>query len=361
MCTFDQRLISARYSAKAGTPARLSASLENERDAVATKIASGIYVSEDRPCAVCDGRAFDVLAERDRYELPIRTVICQRCGFVQSSPIFRPRDYEDFYTHHYRRMYFAELVGEPDQLFLDQYWRGQRYVAYLLRHIPLAKNRLVVEVGCGAGGILAAFAERGFRVVGTDFGLENLAYGRARGLDLRVGPLSRVQLAEAPALILYSHVLEHVCELDKELQTVRDVLAADGFLFVSVPGVKDVRRNLFRGDFLRTFHIAHIYHFTLGSLAGLLARNGFEQVTGDETVRAIFRRGDYSAQARSDYADTRSYIQATERWRGFYSVRFGVRARALRVADGARAAAIGLLRTAGLYDLARKYVHRVRP
>jgi SAM-dependent methyltransferase len=222
---------------------------------------------------------------------------------------------------------------------------------------------LVVEIGCGAGGILQAFADAGYRVIGADLGAENLAYGRSRGLDLRNGDLFSLveEIDEKPALIIYSHVLEHIREPGRTLERVRQTLAEDGHLYVEVPGVKDVRSNVFQGDFLKTFHLAHIYNFSLLTLTNLAGKHGFSLVAGDEKIRSVFKRAEMRADLdgyESDYQTELAYMLKTERWRSFYRRRFAAKMALQTVLDTMRSTTVGVLRRAGMYDFAKRVVLR---
>jgi SAM-dependent methyltransferase len=352
MNVFDLQpdFIALRYTRGTASAMQLSAIALTERDRVIQKIHVGAYVFGARPCAVCSGRSFRILAERDRYGLPIQTTICPECGLIQTTPDMREEDYRDFYTHHYRKLYINDLVGDPAGFFQEEYWRGQRILRYVRKSIDLPAGALVLEVGCGAGGILHAFATQGYRVIGTDLGVENLEYGREQGLDLRVGDVFELKLPERPALIIYSHVLEHIRDPERTLQRVHELLDDSGRLYIEVPGVKDVRHNVFQGDFLQTFHIAHIYNFSRRSLCNLMTKNGFCCIQGDESIRAVFRPCEkHSSEFQSDYASAMSYIKTTERWRGYYRARFRVKSRVSTLIDSIRSSSIDMLHRVGLY------------
>jgi SAM-dependent methyltransferase len=356
---FDRQLIAPRYAYLSEAIVRLAEPAASERYEVLRKIAEGVYQRHGRQCRLCDSGHFSILAERDRYGFPIVTAICKFCGLVQTNPDFRHQDYVDFYRQHYRKLYIAELVGEPKDFFQEEIWRGQSIMRFLSKHIRLGKDALVLEVGCGAGGILDALRERGFRVIGTDYGVENLAYGRSRGLDLRDGDLFSLELVEKPTLIVYSHVLEHVYDPNRELQKVREILAPDGYLYVEVPGIRAVRTNVFQGDFLRTFHMAHIYNFTLTTLSRLLGKNGFQLIAGDEHVRSIFRKGTQLVDSSHDYARTIAYMRVTERFRGVYGTVFRVRMYVKGLWQRAVVIGVRALKRIGLYSRARSVWKRI--
>lgn len=354
MPKYTVKLIADRYSMEDSSRLYLSPQAEQERHICLQKIISGQYLPIDCNCPICNGDELEILAQRDRYNFPIKTAICKKCGLIQSSPIFRTCDYEDFYTNHYRKLYISELVGNPEDFFTEERWRGQRITNYILRHVNIPLDSLILEVGCGSGGILSVFSERGFRVIGTDFGVDNLEFGRTKGLEIHTGSIHMLRLQELPSLIIYSHVLEHICDLDQELRKAYEMLTVDGYLYIEVPGVKDVRWNSFQGNFIRMFHFAHIYNFTLSTLSNLLSKYGFDLVSGDETVRTIFRKKAFF----SDYENTIKYIKKTEKNRRLYGLLSRTRIKLRGIFNWVRATSINLLKTIKLYDFVKRFLTR---
>ncbi len=354
-----KKLISSRFSIAASHNINMKMNVNSkmERNAVLKKISNKNYIFENRCCAICDGDVFDILAEHDRYGFPIQTTMCKKCGLLQTNPDMRDVDYHDFYAQHYRKLYIADLVGEPEDFFREEYWRGQRIADYVLTNLAIPQNALIVEIGCGAGGILHAFLERGYRVIGTDLGIDNMVPGKKMGLDLRSGDLFDLKLQETPALIIYSHVLEHIREPGSQLRRARELLGENGHLYIEVPGIKEVHSNLFQADFLRTFHLAHIYNFSLQTLTSLLKKQGFERIAGDEKIRSLFRPGKPELEFKSDYIASRKYIERTEKWRFFYGFLFRKKNKIFDYFDGLRGNSIDFLRSHGLYDRVRKLFH----
>lgn len=351
---FDSALIAPRYGARFPRSIQLNELAQGERTQVFQKIQTGKYKTIDRPCRICDGVKFEVLAEHDRYALPIQTTICKGCGLVQTNPAFRQEDYIDFYQQHYRQLYLADLVGEPKDLYQEEVWRGQKILRFLKKRIELPSKSLVLEVGCGAGGILHAFRDRRFRVMGTDYGVENMNYGRSTGIDIREGDIFSLSLTERPHLIIYSHVLEHVLDLNSELQKIRELLAPGGYLYIEVPGIRAVRVNASHVDFMQSFHLAHIYNFTLNTLTTLLRKNGFELLSGDEHIRSVFKISAATRSTACDYSETKKYMQNTERFQEIYRYVFRFRVLGRSVVDKLQSAGIFVLKKAGLYSWARR-------
>lgn len=276
--------------------------LEAKRS-VDRKIDLGIYAFETVPCAVCGGDGFDALAGKDRCGLRTPVVICLVCGLVQTNPRMTAAAYREYYNCEYRLLHDRESTAR--EAFARERRRGHRIVRFLDHggFLSGAGSRFAVEVGCGAGGVLAALRGRGFEVQGLDLAVDRLEHGRRRhGLQLEPGSLGEVTLARRPDLVIYSHVLEHVLDIGAELSRLREVLAPGGVIYVEVPGLKSLDHG-YQNDFLRYLQNAHCYHFSLTTLTNLMAVNGFELLAGDERVRSVFRVAD---DPPADWGDDRA-------------------------------------------------------
>jgi len=255
------------------------------RDSLLRKLADGTYATIDSPCLLCGGNDLEPVSDKDRYGLPMAVQVCRGCGLVQTTPRMDADAYAGFYDDEYRPLY-----GGRDQategFWLHQVEHGQRILRWLDRHDlrPPSHSR-VVEVGCGAGGILQAFAEAGYEVAGVDLGSDLIAYGRdERGLDLRVGTIDDVP--GAADLLIYSHVFEHITDPLRELDAMARMLAGRGLVYLEVPGIKNLGH--YSDDLLDYLQNAHVTHFSLATLQAMAAQRSFHLRAGDEVVQAAF-------------------------------------------------------------------------
>jgi 2-polyprenyl-3-methyl-5-hydroxy-6-metoxy-1,4-benzoquinol methylase len=280
------------------------------------KVNSGYYRFESVVCSVCGEDSFDMISEKDRYGLFFPVKICRSCGLIQTNPRMTQESYNEFYANEYRHLYEGRERPSHESFQL-QYRRGCQIVGYVRRFLlKRPEETTVVEIGCGSGGVLQAFRENGFKAKGVDLGEEYLRYGiEEYGLDLTPGTIKDIDLSQPPDLIVYSHVLEHILDLNAELSTINSLLGDDGMLFVEVPGVKFIQHT-YAGDFLRLLQNAHTYHFTLQSLTNLAQRNGFSCLAGDEYIRALFVPSQserlYSPTIVNDYLSVMSFLTNVE-------------------------------------------------
>lgn len=261
------------------------------------RVLASLEPRQAQHCVICGGNVFETLAVVDRFGLPVSTVVCRGCGLVQTNPRMSEEAYARFYQGSYR-----DLYGGREGLFEFQRRRGQA----LLEYLGGWSGGLVVEVGCGPGGILSVFKESGCRVVGLDIDADVVLEARGHGLDVYEGGLSSLVLREQPDIIVYSHVLEHIVDPVRELRLVSRFMKKESLLFVEVPGIKHLGRS-YNQDLGLYLQFAHIHHFSLRSLCNLAGLAGLELVRGDERVRALFRLG-VSGEVENDYKEVMDFL-----------------------------------------------------
>lgn len=353
----DSMVLSQRYGNDGEPILKLNALQVQMKEQIEQKIADGTYHFEEVPCAVCDAQNFELLAQKDRYGLYLPVVICNECGLIQTNPRMDQNAYNEFYNAEYRELYGGE-ESPTEEFFQTQRYQGRRIFRYLQQEglLPPAGS-FILEVGCGAGGILHYFKEEGYRVRGIDLGASYVAYGRDQhGLDLSVGMLDDLALETPPDLIIYSHVMEHILTPNDELQKVREVLPDAGLLYIEIPGVKNLMHS-YELDFLRLLQNAHVYHFTLRSLQNLAAKNGFELLIGNESVNSVFRKSEVSATAlsiESDCADALAYLEMVEKRRTAYPLS------PAKVARVSKNMVTSTLKSVGLLDSVRDMYRRIK-
>ncbi|MBX7084053.1 MAG: class I SAM-dependent methyltransferase [Nannocystaceae bacterium] len=265
--------LAPRFAANDRSWVRLSAGQVAARERVLAKLASGEYAQASSPC-FCGLPPHDIhVADRDRYGLPVRTVLCGNCGLMRSDPRLDAPSAARFYRDDYRDLYTGPGNGET--LFESQRQRGEGLLRLLAKLVPQIDS--VYEVGCGAGGLLAPFAAVGKRVAGVDLGDEYLGIGRAHGLTLVHGDASALLAHQGrPAdLVLLMHVLEHYHDLRASVAEVATLVADGGVLLVEVPGLATIATH-YRNDVLLYLQNAHNYHFTAATLQFVLRGCGLD-------------------------------------------------------------------------------------
>ncbi len=288
------------------------------KDRIALKIQQEIYKFELVPCCICENYDFELLSNKDRYGLYNPTVICKNCGLIQNNPHMNEQSYIDFYKSDHRKLFFGEKLPTED-VFRTEYKRGEE-IFWFLKESGIINESIkdfnIFEVGCGSGGILQFFKENGFEVQGCDLDEQYLDYGKKKyNLNLHFGTLKEIKFEKLPNIIIYSHVLEHILNPKEELTQIKKILKKDGYLYIEVPGVKNLVKT-YDMNFLLFLINAHVYYFSLTTLTNLLSSNGFKLIKGNNVIRSIFQVSEISQfKYKNDYFSTIKYLHTLEKSR----------------------------------------------
>jgi 2-polyprenyl-3-methyl-5-hydroxy-6-metoxy-1,4-benzoquinol methylase len=342
-------LISDRYRPNKKSYLSLNSDQERARQEVLAKLGNGTYQLSHHKCPLCDTDEFVVIAERDRYSLPLQTLACCHCGLLMTNPLMRGSDYADFYQHHYTFLYEG-FQCSPALFFEGQQAAGKRLYDTVRNYVDICDMR-VAEVGCAAGGILFYFQSYCKDVVGCDFGTDFMSYGMTRGLRLKVGGVETLR-EERPDAIIYSHVLEHILDVNGELKTVADILPFDGLLIIDVPGIYNIP-YAYESDFLRYLQNAHLIHFSAETLTAIMKKHGFAKIYTDERCIAIFRKTGVN-QAPQIAAEKNAHLKTIQFLKSVENARIIVKAKLFP-----RKAVVATLKALGIHSMLRRLYRKL--
>ena len=321
------------------------------------KIEEGIYTFEDVPCCVCGGENFELLSEKDRYGLYVPVVICKDCGLIQTNPRMTQDAYNQFYELEYRKLYVGkDAPADKDDFFKSEYKHGGGIYQYISENMKRGiANALIVEIGCGAGGILQYFKEKGNDVYGVDLGSEYIEFGRDNyDLNIETGTIDNViKGGMSPDIVIYSHTLEHILDPVEELTKLKSICSSNTYLYIELPGVKNLTHS-YEMNFLKSLQNAHTYYFTLTTLKNVLRKAGWDFVCGDDVIHTIFKPSpNKKVNYESDYEDVMTFLRRMEFYR-FAPTPYNVKRLAMPIT-------IAFLKRTGLYNTAKKAYFKLFP
>ena len=149
---------------------------------------------------------------------------------------------------------------------------GRRRIFFHLldRELNGRRDLSVLDVGCGAGGMLEPLSRYG-QVTGVDTSSELIDFCRARGFGrVRVGSAYDLPADSGSVdVITLFDTIEHVPDDARALHECRRALAPDGLVFISVPAYQFLYAN---ND--RVAH--HERRYTAAGLRRKLIEAGFE-------------------------------------------------------------------------------------
>lgn len=204
----------------------------------------------------------------------VENVWCQRCGGGWNRLMMSDAELSAFYAGYTKKTASSD---EDDLLFgtseAEVETLTDSQARFLASRVQDADGR-VLDVGCGKGSFLRAFARLhpSWRCVGVEPSREEAELARQNGgIEVIEGMFGSVPLeADSFDLIAIMHVLEHVSRPVETLRELHRLLRPGGRVFIEVPNPCDL--NMFYDLLL----FEHLHHFTPETLAWLAMREGFE-------------------------------------------------------------------------------------
>ena len=272
-------------------------------------------VLEKQNCFLCDSEKFHLINEVDRYGFYYPTGMCTQCGNVQQTKYYKESVLIDFYANFYRKIYGN---SSSVQLFKSQKkYSGNKIFDFVAKY---RNPKNVLEIGCGAGGILAVFKENGANVTGLDFDDDYLNEARNHDINVIKGSTEVLDIDQKFDVIILSHLLEHIVNPHDFLQDVKRFLSKDGLIYIEVPSINSVRDGAFHYDLLRYWQNAHTIHFTTKSLSLLCKSVGLENVFSTNFIESCWKVSEIKKiitkeDLLSNLEHTQSVLHETEKIR----------------------------------------------
>lgn len=237
---------------------------------------------EEIPCNLCGSREQEVFCKTDRNRLPVRSVICKRCGLMYVSPRMTTKWYSHYYDVEYRRQMSAYKKARPmekgeklERMFQSQLRRGAWLADYLKKHAK-SPPRSVLDVGSSTGGLLSAMQrEFGARVLGIEPSPEETAFAVAHGVPTRQGLFEDFRPEEGDKfdLVICTQSYNHLLDPKRVTEQIRACLNPGGMFFLECLDFFKVCE--YREYVADAVQIDHVYMFVTDTMKAMLETSGF--------------------------------------------------------------------------------------
>jgi 2-polyprenyl-3-methyl-5-hydroxy-6-metoxy-1,4-benzoquinol methylase len=169
--------------------------------------------------------------------------------------------------------------GTRGERYLQERQRDVAHAGFALnygRFRPYLKpSDVILDFGCGNGGMIRAMKEHYARVDGLEVNPKSAALARESGARI-MGSLSELPADQSYDAVVSNHVLEHVRDVCGTLEALRPSIRPGGLFIASLP-IDDFRsrhqRRFSREDIDR-----HLQTWTPRLFANVLFESGFEVV-----------------------------------------------------------------------------------
>ena len=235
-----------------------------------------------RSCPVCRatvGRRIGslefALFDDNPLDRKFDVVCCVDCGFV----FYDMRATEDEFESYYRRnAYYCTSLTTGTGGTAPHEMQRYQHILDLFRQKRLDMNSRIFDIGAGKGGLLQLFQLEGYQnLFAVDLVGECVrSLAEHEGIQAQIGSIRNIPFTAISAdVIILSHLLEHVGDLEQAMQNIRKKLEKHGFVYVEVP---DASKYSCDETALNDFYLEHINHFDLQHLCNLFSSYGFRLI-----------------------------------------------------------------------------------
>jgi len=230
-------------------------------------------------CNACGSSNYTTLAQREKYNLPIPTVICRNCGLIFLNPRPSPKMYNRLNTADYRRAAIGTDSG-LDRIFRKQYHHAQKtMIPFISPHLASNPPSSLLDIGCCNGGTMAAW-QKSYPDI-TAVGIEpviNVANDASRRTNRPVHkqPFEHYQTKTKFDLIICAQTLNHTLDPLSNLRKMKSLLTPRGILFISL---FDSVSTLLNRSINNMTEIMHPYMFSPETITYILERAELKPLT----------------------------------------------------------------------------------
>jgi SAM-dependent methyltransferase len=285
-------------------------------------------------CDLCGNTETDLVAKVADTEQTLSgefaVVRCKKCDLQYLNPRPDKTSIGTFYPNGYYAHIGQQAITKPNSLRskVRRIIRSSKLYSNIAWHIPYLKQATsdlpfnddfiewvrpgkMLEVGCGAGGILDYMSVNGWQTFGIEPSIQAASTAESKGHRIfRMGgddDYPETLLEMRFDLIYLSHSLEHTHSPRKTLENLRELLEpGSGKLILEVPNIESVLTYFFGVETPIYDVPRHLYFFKPATLTELLDKTGFAV----ESMRTISR-----PQQFMKVLDTKSTSILLEDWK----------------------------------------------
>lgn len=235
-------------------------------------------MKEIKNCPICDNQEFapfmdvkDNMITKEEFKI----VECKDCGFHFTNPIPTIDTIGEYYKGDAYVSHTSTKKGIVNKLYNKV--RNKTLLQKLDWVNTEVKNKTLLDVGCGTGHFLKTAQDGGFRVTGLEPDADARAFCESEN-NIESKPLEELYKLEEGGFdaITMWHVLEHVYDLNKDIEQMVKLLNKDGVLFVAVPNMNSYDARHYEEMWAAYDVPRHLYHFKKGNIEQLMMKYGLK-------------------------------------------------------------------------------------
>jgi len=188
----------------------------------------------------------------------LEVVQCLCCCLIQLTN--KPVSY-------YKSVITAASLSEKSKIRLTNEW------STIIKKFKIRKKNML-EVGSGRGDFLEVMNSIGFQSYGLEFSAKNIEISKKKNLNVFKGYLTdNIKILNNKyELVVCNNFLEHQPNIKNFVDKFHDLLADQGYLYISVPNFDYLKEKACFYEFVAD----HLVYFNKASLENIFSISGFE-------------------------------------------------------------------------------------
>jgi 2-polyprenyl-3-methyl-5-hydroxy-6-metoxy-1,4-benzoquinol methylase len=223
---------------------------------------------------------------------------CSKCSLRFTQDVPAADDIGRYYQSENYISHTDTSEGLVNRLYQRVRKRTLRQKRKLVEVYTGKSNGSVLDIGSGVGAFTSEMAAHGWKATGLepDDGARKVAL-ESYGVRLEEPSALFSFPAETFDAITLWHVLEHVHELERYIETIKRLLRSDGRIFIAVPNYTSLDAKVY-DRFWAAYDVPrHLYHFSPSAMQTLIKTAGMQV----ETLRPMWFDSFYVSLLSSRY------------------------------------------------------------
>lgn len=230
-------------------------------------------------CPICEGKTFtpflnckDYTVSRETFQI----IKCRQCQFGVTSPT--PDNIGDYYLSDSYISHSKKATTLIDKIYLLARSFTLKWKLKLIsNYIPKSADLTLLDYGCGTGEFLKKCSSKGWNICG----IEPSAKARKQSSEITqttiAASLEDMSINNFNIITLW-HVLEHIADLNKTIEKLKDKLSNSGTMFIAVPNHRSWDAKHY-SEFWAGYDLPrHLWHFSQSNMEALLQKNSLKLI-----------------------------------------------------------------------------------
>ncbi len=206
-----------------------------------------------------------------------KIVSCDNCGFRFTNPIPTENTIGNYYKSENYISHSSTKKGLINKVYHIVRNRAIKQKESLIDSLTKEKNLL--DIGCGTGDFLGYCKSQKWNAIGLepDEDARKIALEKNKIETFDLNYLDNIASNSKDVITMW-HVLEHVYNLNKDIENYKRILKPNAHLVVAVPNCSSHDADHYKEHWAALDLPIHLYHFTPNDIKNLFEKHDMELV-----------------------------------------------------------------------------------